>query len=97
MNGLEIHWEAPYAATWQSAFSAEDVEDLVLNGAAISSAPGSKAAAVELLNAREVTLRDSRIPDLNVTGANTKGVKLIRTDAKVSAAQEVPRQEITQQ
>jgi polygalacturonase len=95
MNGLEIHWEVPHAATWQSAFSAEDVEDLVLNGAAISSAPESKAAGVELLNVREVALRDSRLPDLHVAGANTKGLKLIRTDAKVSAAQEVPKQEIT--
>ncbi len=91
MTGVEIHWEEPHAATWQSAFVADQVKDLEVNDAAFDPAPNSSQPAMRLNDADGVTLHDSQVASLVVTGATSRNVRLIETGAQVTSRPEVPR------
>ena len=43
MNDVEIAWEEPHAASWQTGLVVNQVEDLLLDGARIDAVPGSRA------------------------------------------------------
>jgi len=90
-DGLEIQWEPPLSSTWQSGFSAESVEDVLLDRANITPAPSSKEAAVQLTNARGVVLRESRIPSVHVSGPKANAITLARTEALVTTDASVPK------
>ena len=91
MTGVEIHWEDPHAATWQSGFKADQVKGLVLNDVALDSAPGSAQPVLKLNDVDGVTLRESQVASLGVTGGKSRNVRLIETGASVTTSPEVPR------
>jgi polygalacturonase len=83
MNDVEIHWEEPHAATWQSGFVVDKVQDLTLDGVRIDAAPGSNQPALRLDEADGVWVRQSRIPSIDVSGSS-RAVRLLDTDSKIT-------------
>jgi len=84
MKDVELRWEEPHAATWQSGLIASNVEDLVLEGMRMDAAPGSEHAVLRLADSEGVLIRQSRVPSLHVGGGG-KSVRLVDTDAKATA------------
>ena len=90
MRDVDIAWEQPHAATWQSALIADQVQDLLLDNARIDAAPGSGHPVLELNDADGVTVRQSRIASVHVAGSKSKDVRLIETEANVTSDPGVP-------
>jgi hypothetical protein len=84
LKGVEIHWDEPHAATWQSGLVADQVSDLVLADVTIDPAPVSAGPVVRLNDADGVTIRQSQIASVEVTGSKTKAVRLSETDSHVT-------------
>ncbi len=91
MTGVEIHWDEPHAATWQSGFVADQVKGLALNDVSFDSAPGSLQPVMRLNDADGVILRQSDVASLHVTGATSRNVRLLETGSQVTIGPEVPR------
>jgi hypothetical protein len=85
MNDVEIAWEKPYAATWQTGLMVDQVQDLLLDGTRIDAAPGSDLAALQLNDVDGVLVRQSRIGSVHVTGSKSRAVRVVETEAKVTA------------
>jgi polygalacturonase len=85
MDGVEIHWEEPHAATWQSGFTADQVQGLTLNDVTVDAAPGSSQPVMRLNDAEGVTVRQSQVASIEVTGSKSKGVRLIGTESKITS------------
>jgi polygalacturonase len=85
MKDVEIKWEEPRAATWQSGLVVDQVEDLLLDGARIDVAPGSDQPVLRLNDADGVLVRQSRVASVHVTGSKSRDVRLVETEAKVTA------------
>jgi len=84
MNDVEIAWEEPHAATWQTGLAVNHVEDLVLDGARIDAAPGSDQPVLRLNDVDGVLVRQSRIGSVHVTGSKSRAVRLVETEAKLT-------------
>ena len=84
LKDVEVRWDEPHAQTWRSGLVAEQVQDLRLEDARIDAAPGSSEPVVRLTDAEDVTVRESRIASVHVSGAKSKGVRLLGTDARVT-------------
>ena len=97
MRDCEIRWSQPQSATWRSGFTAEDVEDLRLDTVDVEAAPASTAPAIELMNARNVTLRSSRAKTIHLAGKGTREVRVFQTDSKISADPDVSKDAIIRQ
>jgi polygalacturonase len=93
----EVRWEQPHSATWQSGFTAEDVENLRLDTVDVEAAPASNAPAIELTNATKVTLLSLRAETIHLAGKATREIRLFRTDAKVSADSDVMKDAVLRQ
>jgi polygalacturonase len=85
MNDVEIAWEEPHAATWQTGLMVDQVEDLLLDGARIDAAPGSDQQVLRLNDANGVLIRQSRVSSVHVTGSKSRAVRVVETDTKVTA------------
>jgi polygalacturonase len=90
MNDVEIAWEKPYAATWQTGLVVNRVEDLELNGTRIDPVPGSTRPNVQLNDADGVLIRQSRLSSIHVSGSKSRSVRVVDTDAKITADPGVP-------
>jgi len=91
MRDVEIHWSQPQSDTWRSGLTAQDVEDFRLDTVYVDAAPASAAPVVELANARNVTLQSLRAQTIHLAGKGTSEVRLVETDAKISADSDVPK------
>jgi hypothetical protein len=85
MKDVEIGWEKPHAATWQSGLTADQVQDLLLEDMRIDSAPGSDQPVLRLNDVDGVVVRQSRVGSIDVRGANSRAVHLVETQAKVTS------------
>jgi hypothetical protein len=90
MKDVEIQWEEPHAATWRSGFVVDQAQDLQLEDMRIDGAPGSDQPVLRLNDADGVIVRQSRIASVHVTGAKSRGVRLVETEAKVMVDAGVP-------
>ena len=84
LNDMEVRWQEPHAGTWRSGLVAEHVQDLLLEDARIDAAPGSFEDVMRLNDVEGVTVRDSRVSSVHVSGANSKDVRVIETNAKTT-------------
>jgi hypothetical protein len=89
MKDVEIHWEKPHTATWQSGLTVDQVEDLLLEDMRIDAAPGSDQPVLRLNDAEDVTVRQSRVESIHVTGSKSKTVRLVDTESKVTTGPDV--------
>jgi hypothetical protein len=90
MKDVDIAWEEPHAPTWQSGFTADQVQDLLLEDMRIDAAPGSDQPVLRLNDADGVLIRQSQFASLDVTGARSRAVRLVNTEPKISAGPGVP-------
>jgi hypothetical protein len=90
MKDVEIRWEEPHTATWQSGLMADQVQDLLLEDLRIDAAPGSNQPVLRLNDADGVLIRQSQIASVDVTGIRSRAVRLVDTEAKVTAGPGVP-------
>ena len=97
MKDVEIRWEAPHSASWQTGLQADQVSDLLLDGAGVAGAPSSAGTAITLKDAENVTVRDSRAPTLHVAGTHSRNIRLLRTEAKINTDASVPKGAVLQQ
>ena len=84
MKDVEVAWEEPYAVSWQTGLVVNQVEDLLLDGMRIDAVPGSDQPVLQLNDADDVLVRQSRVGSVHVTG-NSKSVRVVDTEAKVTA------------
>jgi hypothetical protein len=84
MKDVEIHWEEPHSATWKSGLKVDQVKDLLLSDMRIDAAPGSDQPVLFLNDAEGVTVRQSRVGSVHVTGSKSQGVRLVETESKVT-------------
>jgi polygalacturonase len=85
MDDVELAWEEPHASTWQTGFSVDQVQDLVIDNSRIDAVPGSSQPVLRLNDADGVLVRQSRIASVDITGNKSRGVRLVETEAKVSS------------
>lgn len=84
LKDLEVRWQDPHAETWRSGLVVQDVQDLLLEDARIDAAPGSFEPVMRLNDVEGVTVRDSRAASIHVSGAKSKDVRLVETNAKTT-------------
>src|SRR5580658_9991319 len=89
MKDVEIHWEEPHAATWESGLVVDQVKDLRLEDMILDLAPGSTQPVLRLNDAEGVTLRQSRVRSVHVTGSKSKAIRLLETQTDVTTGPEV--------
>ena len=83
MKDVEIQWEKPESPTWKAGIEVEDVTDLLLDGVNVPT-------RMTLRNVKNVTVRQSRMPALHVSGAGSRGIRVsdsegtLTTDSDVS-------------
>jgi polygalacturonase len=85
MSDVEISWEKPYATTWQTGLMVDQVQDLLLDGTRIDATPGSDQPVLQLSDVDGVLVRQSRIGSVHVTGSKSRSVRVVETEAKVTA------------
>jgi polygalacturonase len=85
MNDVDIAWEEPHAPTWQTGLIADQVQDLQVDNMRIDPAPNSDRPVLQLNDADGVTVRQSRIASVHLTGSKSKGVRFIQTETKATA------------
>jgi len=86
MDDVEIAWEEPHAATWQTGLAVDQVQDLLLEDTRIDAAPGSGQPVLRLNDVDGVLVRQSRIASVHVTGNKSRDVRLVGTEAKLTEA-----------
>ena len=84
LNDVEIAWEEPHAATWKTGLMVDHVQDLLLDGTRIDAAPGSDQPVLLLNDVNGVLVRQSRIDSVHLTGSNSRGVRLVETEVKLT-------------
>lgn len=94
MKDAQIRWGQPPADTWRSGLTAEDIEDLQFDTLDVQAAPASTAPVVELANANEAILQSLRAKTIHLAGSRTREVRLLQTDAAVSADPDVSKDAI---
>jgi hypothetical protein len=83
-NDVEIAWENPHAATWQTGLMVDPVQDLQLDDTRIDAAPGSDQPVLRLNDVDGVLVRRSRVGSVHVTGGKSRSVRVVETEAKVT-------------
>jgi len=81
MRDVEIRWEKPESPTWKAGLQVEDVRDLLLEGV---NAP----MRISLKNVENVTVRQSRTPVLQVSGAASRGIRVLDSEGTLAAGPE---------
>ena len=90
MKDVEVLWEEPHAATWQSGLMADQVKDLLLEDTRIDPVPGSDHPRLWLNDADGVTVRQSSVGSVHVTGSKSKDVRLVDSEAIVTTEPGLP-------
>ena len=84
MKDVEIRWEKPESPTWKAGMQVEDVRDLLLEGV---NAP----MRMSLKNVENVTVRQSRTPVLVISGAASRGIRMLDSDGILAIGPEVAK------
>jgi polygalacturonase len=78
MKDVEIQWEKPESPTWKAGMQVENVSDLLLDGVTIPT-------RTTLKDVRNVTLRQSRTPSVQVSGAASRNIRIVDSEGSVAA------------
>jgi hypothetical protein len=86
LRDVEVVWEAPGSAKWESGLAFEEVQGLTLDGVTAGQAPGTASAPAVLLHqVEDALIRDCRAAEgtgtfLLFSGEGTKNILLERND-----------------
>jgi len=84
MRDVDIHWDKPESPSWEDGMQVEDVKDLLLDGVDVPT-------RMTLKNVENVTVRQSRTPELSVSGANSRNVRVVDSEGKLTTGPEVAK------
>lgn len=84
LRDVETLWDEPHASSWQSGMVAEHVQDLLLQDARIDAPPGSTQPALRLSDVDGMSVLQSRVASIHVSGAGSKNVRLLNTESKIT-------------
>jgi polygalacturonase len=84
MKDVEIHWEKPESPTWKAGMEIGDVRDLLLEGVDVPT-------RMALTNVENVTIRQSRTPAIQVSGAKSRGIRLVDSGGTLATDSDVPK------
>jgi polygalacturonase len=84
MRDVEIRWEKPESPTWKAGMQVEDVRDLLLEGVDVP-------MLMSLKNAENVTIRQSKTPSLEISGAASRGIRVVDSEGTLAAGPEVAK------
>jgi hypothetical protein len=84
MKDVEIRWDEPRSNTWQSGLIVDQAQIVLLEGVRIDAAPESDQAVLRINDTDGIAVRESRIASVHVSGAQTRAVRLVDTDAKIT-------------
>ena len=90
MKDVEIRWEKPESPTWKAGLQVEGAGDLLLDGV-------EAATRMTLKDVENVTVRHSRTPELQVSGARSRKIRLMDTEGRVTIDREVSKKAVVQQ
>ena len=97
MKDVEVRWEKPESATWQTGLRVENVENLLLEGVDIAAAPGSHAEVLSFKDADGVTLRDSHAARIHVSGRRTRKIRVLDTESVITSGPETAKDAVVRQ
>jgi len=84
MKDVEVRWEKPESPTWKTGMEIEDVSDLQLSGVTVP-------MRLALKNVEGATIRESRAPAIEVSGAKSREIRLVDTEGTLAAGVDVPK------
>jgi len=84
MKDVEIRWEKPESPTWKAGLRVENVKDLLLDGVDIPT-------RTMLKDVENVTVRHSRVATLQISGAHSRKIHLLDTEATLATDAEVAK------
>jgi polygalacturonase len=84
MKDVEIYWEKPESPTWKAGMQVENVADLLLDGVAVPT-------RMTLKNVQNVTVRQSRTPALQVSGAGSRKINVSDTEGTLTTDPDVAK------
>ena len=90
MKDVEVHWEDPHSATWESGLAADQVKDLLLSEVTFDAAPGSTKPVMVLNNVDGAIIRQSNIASIQVTGEKSQKIRLFETESRASTSSGAP-------
>lgn len=96
LKDVEIRWEKPGAATWQTGLRVENVQNLLLDSVDVATVPGSQAEVIELKDADGVTLRHSRAASVHVAGRPSRKIRFLDTESVISSDPDVSKEAVVQ-
>jgi hypothetical protein len=82
MKDVEIQWEKPDSATWKTGMQVDNVTGLLLDGVEIPT-------RLTLQNVENATVRQSRTPALQVSGAGSRKISVLDSEGTLTIGTEV--------
>jgi hypothetical protein len=83
MKDVQVRWGQPSSELWSTPMTVSDIKDAVLEGLDL--------AALDLNRVDNVTVRNSAVGKIHVAGAQSRGVRVVGTDAAISTDPDVPK------
>ena len=90
MKDVEIRWEKPESPTWKTGLQIDDVADVLLDGVDVPT-------RMALNNVDGLTVRHSRAPALNISGARSRKIRVLDTEGIVTTDGDVARDAVVKQ
>jgi hypothetical protein len=87
MRDVDIQWEKPESSTWKTGMQVQDVDGLLLEDMQVPT-------RLSLKNASNVTLRQSRTPAVEVSGAGSRAIRVTDTEGTITTGPEVSKDAI---
>jgi len=84
MRDVEIRWGKPESPTWKAGMQVEDVRDLLLEGVDVP-------MRTSLKNTENVTIRQSKTPSLEISGAASRGIRVVDSEGTLATGPEVAK------
>jgi polygalacturonase len=97
MKDVEVRWEKPESATWQTGLRVENVANLLLDGVDIAAVPGSRAEVLAFKDADGVTLRNSHAASIHVSGRRTRKIRVLGTESVITSGPETAKDAVVRQ
>ena len=90
MKDVEIRCEEPHSPAWTAGLQVDSADGLLLDGSEV-------AARLVLRDVGNVTVRHSRTPAVQVSGARSRGIRFLDTAAAFTIDNDVAKNAVVKQ